>query len=226
LALDQIREAGKLHAWMKKKFTNDKSLEQTAELKELGVIINWREQFSDPNNEIIANGDQIREYLNRSAAAADKASTTLSKDFVMLQFFKGISDLAVLLPESRVVDKQILYSNALEKLKEVSTLGAPGDYRRIKNIKSTLEESVKERQELDYAQMNKRADLSYAIPNSRSGYKTYSLPALNKEIIIPEQLFELNTELQSNYSAAIKPARTVKLKLDKKRNFKTIKDQQ
>ena len=226
LALDQIKEAGKLFSWMNKKFISDKSSKQSAELRELGVIINWRKQFADPSNEIIANGNQIREYLNRSAAAAEKASPILSKDFVKLQFFKGISDLADLLPESREVDKQILYSNALKNLKEVNTLAAPGDYRRIKNIKSTLEESVKERQELDYAQMNKRADLSYGTPNSRSGYRTYSLPTLNKEIIIPEQLFELNTELQSNYSTAIKPTKVVKLKLDNKRNFKTIRNHQ
>ena len=86
------------------------------------------------------------------------------------------------------------------KIDKTYQLSSPSDFNRIKNIKITLEESVAQPKRLERTQIHKKVDLSYISSDTKSGFKTYNVSTLNKEIIVPNQLFELNTMLKNHYS--------------------------
>ncbi|MFD2562354.1 tetratricopeptide repeat protein [Aquimarina rubra] len=200
LSLDLIKDADKLMGITKEKFSTAMNSNQLKKINGIQIIIDWRKETKDPNNDLLKNKVTVTDYLGKVSKAENDAKKAISEKFVKLQFFKGLSDLGAAISDDRKVDKQIVLANALERIDKVYQLSSPTDFNRIKNIKVTLEQSVAQSKRLENAQMNKKADISYRNSQSKSGFKTYSVTALNKEIVVPDQLFELKGILKAHYA--------------------------
>jgi hypothetical protein len=59
--------------------------------------------------------------------------------------------------------------------------------------------------------MKRKGNLTYTSSRTKTGFKTYNIPTLNKEIIVPNLLFEL-TKTMSNYCFSNNSKEIVKLK--------------
>jgi len=209
LSLDQIRKADRLHSQIRERYgglvaENDKR----QLLNELGSIIAWRKDLADPNNLLIKDEATIKQYLEKVARAEkktaifinskDNKAVDLPSDFVQVQFFKGLSDLGSNFPDTRKKDKQLLYANALNRLKTASDLPSTRDFNRIKDIKFVLEESVDKSREIKTMQMQKKAVFTYDTGKG-GNERVFSVPTFNKNISVPNQLFTLNDQLQDDY---------------------------
>ncbi|WP_299436711.1 hypothetical protein [uncultured Aquimarina sp.] len=212
LSFDLIKDADMLMNDIKKKYNISMNSNQKKDLEGIQMIIDWRKEFKNPKNKLLKNEVTVMDYLAKISKAEKDANKVLSKEFVKLQFFKGLSDLGALVSENRKIDKQIILANALEKIDRIYQLSSPTDFNRIKKIKISLEESVEQPKRLEKTQMNKKANLSYNS-GSKSGFKTYNVTALNKEIIVPNQLFKLNDVLTNHYTSdSLKNKATIELK--------------
>ncbi|WP_299217256.1 hypothetical protein [uncultured Aquimarina sp.] len=200
LSLDLIKDADKLMGITREKYSTAMNSNQLKKINGIQIIIDWRKETKDPNNDLLKNKVTVTDYLEKVSTAENEAKKAVSDKFVKLQFFKGLSDLGVTISEDRKIDRQIILANALGKIDKVYQLSSPTDFNRIKNIKITLEQSVAQPKRLESAQMHKKANLSYSTSGSKSGFKTYSVTALNKEIVVPDQLFELKGVLKDHYS--------------------------
>ena len=199
LSFDLIKDADELMNTTSAKYNTSLNSSQKRNIKGIRTIIDWRKEFKNTNNKFLKNEISVTDYLTKVSKSEKEAYKTLPNEFVKLQFFKGLSDLGSLVSESRKIDKQIILANALGKIDEIYQLSSPTDFNRIKKIKISLEESVAQPKRLEKTQMHKKTNLSYDS-ESKTHFKTYNVTALNKEIIIPNQLFELNDVLQNHYS--------------------------
>ncbi len=200
LSLDLIRDADRLITIIVERYSTSMNATQSKKLNSLRVLIGWRKEFKNPDNDILKNKMSTNDYLKKVSIAQVEANKSLSKEFVKLQFFKGLSDLGASISDDRKIDKQIIFANALGKIDKIYELSSPTDFNRIKKIKISLEESVEQPKKLEKAKMNKRTDLSYTTSGSKAGFRTYTVNTLNKEVIVPTQLFELNKVLKNHYA--------------------------
>ncbi|NHF58108.1 hypothetical protein FK220_002060 [Flavobacteriaceae bacterium TP-CH-4] len=199
LSLDLLRDASALHTDLSNKYRSEMGRARSDSFVALGSVIAWRTQMADPKNELLRNQKPINTYLNDVNKAAEELGGVLPKEFVEVQFFKGLSDLGSQMSEDRKQEQQLLYANALSQIKEVKELSSPTDFRRINKIKGSLEASVEQRGQLKKTQMHGKADLSYSPATSKTGFKAYSISTLDKEILVPDELYELNGTLQEHY---------------------------
>jgi len=198
LSLDKLRVAHNLHSEVLERYYNKMDIKQKESIKSIGSIINWRKQMADSNNALVNGEITIKDFLEEVTKAEKNASTSLPMDFVKVQFFKGLSDLGSNLPDKRKVEKQLIYSNALNRLKTTNDLPSTRDFNRIKGIKITLEESVEQSRELKTIQMNKNASSIYDRENNANS-RVFNVSTFNKNISVPIQLFTLNERLQDDY---------------------------
>jgi len=212
LSLDQVSKAEKLLGTVNTNYERAMNDKQRNTLTAVGSIINWRKELSAVDNDVKNNQKKMSQYLEETTNLEKEVSKALPEDFVKGQFFKGLSDLGSQLPDNRQKDKQILYASALNRITEVKTLSSPKDYGRIKTIKTTLEESVDRSGKLEKTQIQKKANLTYIKAEPKEGTKTYSIPTLGKEIMVPKQLFDLNGALQKQ-NRLNATDKTVKLQL-------------
>ncbi len=216
LSLDQIKKAKKLHSKLTESLLSDMKASQKEKTKKLNMIIAWREYFVSPENRVLTRQMNVKSQLKEVAQWQDSLSVILPKDFVQRQFFKGLSDLSEKLPEERKVDKLILAAGAIQKIENVKTLSSPSDYYRIKKMTLILEERYKEEeQQLKYAQYNNKAGINDSPYSKKAGYRSYEIPSLEKQIFIPEQLFELNQTILSSYESTENWDYLVDIKLNK-----------
>jgi len=199
LSLDQINKADRLQTRCLEQYgSRVADNNKTKLLRELGNLIRWRKNLADPNNIVVKGETTINRYLVSVNKAEKSAAKNLPADFVQIQFFKGLSDLGSNLSDARKKDKQLIYANALNRLKTVNDLPSTRDFNRINDIKFVLEESVGQTRELREVQMNKKAALSYD-KGKDSNSRILSVPTFKKDILVPEQLFTLNDKLQDDY---------------------------
>ncbi len=203
LSLDQIKEADALGQLMKRKYRAGMNSKQLKVFTAVESIIKWRKNVKSSNNELYMNRTQVSTYLSKVTSDEKFALQSLPKKFVQVQFFKGLSDLGSRLSDTKQKDKQLIYANALEKIKDIKTLSSPLDFDRIKTIKIVLEKSVVHPKKLErtqvYKTVNNKSIKAYNTSRLKTDFKTYKIPTLNKEIVVPNQLFELNTALQKYY---------------------------
>lgn len=214
LALDQIEKADRLHSESMQKYGGQVLvIKKKQYLSELGNVIRWRKQLADPNNILIKGRATINTYIEAVGKAENRAVKYLPPEFVQVQFFKGLSDLGSNFPDIRKKDKQLIYANALNRLKTANDLPSTRDFNRIKEIKFVLEESVEQTREIKTIQMQKKVMFTYESgkgPKSR----VFSVPTFNKDISVPNQLFTLNDKLQKDYKKT-NTKELIKYKLNK-----------
>ncbi|GAB1857244.1 hypothetical protein MHTCC0001_20800 [Flavobacteriaceae bacterium MHTCC 0001] len=212
LSLDRIKKASDLHA--KTKTTMPLNPTQTKTYETTGAIINWRKDFANSNNAVIKGSTSLSDYLNEVLKAEKKTKMVLQKDFVSLQFFKGLCDLGSQLENTRVKEQQIIYTHALNNVKNTHNLPSEQDYYRVIEINNSLLKSLNQPKKLETTQMYKKGNLSsYNTKTVKKSYTTYNVPTLNKEVIIPNKLFKLNKQLQKD-NKNINTSELVKYKLN------------
>ncbi len=197
LSLDRIKEAEDLY--MKIKTTKPLNDVQIKKYEAVGGIIDWRKEQTSPNNAVLKETTPLSSYLDETSKAEIKAKENLPKDFVQVQFFKGLSDLGSQLGDDRKQEQQIIYANALNKVKDGKDLSSEQDYYRVIEANNSLSQSLEDSKKLRTMQMYTKGDLTYYTEASKEEYKVYLIPSLNKEIIVPNQLFILNDQLQNDY---------------------------
>ncbi len=197
LSLDRIKEAEDLHAQTKASMSLNAT--QTKKYEALGTIIDWRKDLMSPNNAVLKGTTQLNPYLDAVSNAETIAEANLSKNFVQLQFFKGLSDLGSQFGDSRAQEQQIIYANALNRVKDGQDLSSEQDYYRVIAVINSLSKSLEQPKQFETMQMYTKGNLSYNTAESRKGYKVYEVANLNKEIKVPSQLFTLNDRLQDDY---------------------------
>lgn len=217
LSLDKLKDANIIYSNVIENYGQSMDIKQQASVKSLGSILIWRRQLTDPNNIGIDGKLTINEYLTKVNNAEKSATENLPADFVQIQYFKGLSDLGSNFPDEMKQDKQLIYANALNRLKKVNSLPSTRDFNRIKDIKSVLEVSVEQSRELKTIQMTKKASSIYKGGKDVKS-KIFSVPTFNKDISVPNQLFILNDNLQEDYKK-INSKDAIKYELNKKGQF-------
>ncbi|WP_394750913.1 tetratricopeptide repeat protein [Spongiimicrobium salis] len=200
LAIDRIQDADKLHQKLPVSAANKNKHVL------MGKIITLRSNAKDEKMMgNLSSSPSVNSYLKEIVAIEKEASGVFSTAFVNLQMFKTLADSGNNIGAKNNTNQQILHSEALSRIQNTDKLASPNDYRRIKTISTSLEKSVENREKLDKTRVYNRTDLQHV--NSRwktkTKTKTYTLGNLNKEILIPQQLFELNRVIKEDYKKSI-----------------------
>ena len=168
-------------------------------LAELEMMLQLRQDAFDPDHPLLISDLGVYSYLSEMAQIERQNFKKLPSSFIQVQFFKTYSDLAGRLGNDRSIQQQILYAEALQKIRNIRTLPSMSDLDRIQKIKNSLEQSFENTNRLPSMQVKQQADLNYADQYSREDVKTYLIPNLNREIEIPLNLFKLRDLIQQHY---------------------------
>lgn len=207
LSLDQVADADALYHDIKERYGANMDMLQFRMYDRLGLLINFRKNLGYFYYRLLEESTQVSELLRLVVNIERTIGQNIEKEFVQQQIFKGLTDLASLLPENRKQERRQLYANALHRVSDLNVFTSPNDFVRIRRIKISLEEIVNQPKKLHPIRVNKSGDFYFDQFDSttwinRETTKVYRIPWMEMEIKIPEQMFELNKVVREHYNSA------------------------
>ncbi len=219
LALDQFKEADELLQNTRSYLESQNLPKFLSRLEDLAFVLQLRQEWTSPQHPLLAPDASIYGYLTEMAQLDRKNFSALPSDFVKVQFFKGFTDLAMQMDSKHKAKQQILYAEALQKIRDLHILPSLTDLNRLHHIKRALEQSLEQPRHLPSMQVKQQADLNYPSDRLRERVITYVLPNLNREIEIPLALFKLRDAIQNHYEGDEKMG-LPRIELDERMDFR------
>lgn len=199
LRLDRMEEADKMIDDAEKNARGNLKSFNTR-LGALSRIRKFRSACADPSSpKPFENQKMVYQFIHEIQDKEAQAITQLDQAFVREQNFKALADLGQYVPENHPEWQQQIYSQALQRIENNKELGSIDDYHRLQRIRQSLSGSLDDPQILATERLNKEVNINYKANNQGIEFRSFVIPSLDREIQIPQAMFQLNKTVTEYY---------------------------
>jgi tetratricopeptide (TPR) repeat protein len=199
LRLDRMEEAKKMIV-AAEVYAHGNLKNFNTKLGALGKIRKFRSACADADATPFENQAAVYQFLRDVKEKETQAITILEPWFVKEQNFKALSDAGQRIPNAQTEWQQQVYSQALMRIADSKELGSYEDYNRLQRIRQSLSTTLDQPGVMATERFNKEAKINYKASGPGVEYKTFVIPSLDREIQIPQSLFQLNQAVTEYYT--------------------------